>query len=114
MFAFICSDKHIATIARNYVTYFSPDESAQEIADALLACNIASVNHRYNGDTEITPCSLEDADFDLSFEALSELCRCLDYQSDRLPDYSNPLLDRIWTTFKANCRLGVESPVWSI
>lgn len=114
MSAYVCSDKHIATIACNYVKLFEHGELAQEMADALLACNIASVNYRYKEDEPIVPCSLDEVDFDLSFEDLSELCRCLDYQSCELPDYNNPLLDRIWAQFKANCRPGIKSPLWSI
>lgn len=114
MSAYICSDKHIATIACNYVQLFEQTESAQEIADALLACNIASVNYRYGEDTEITPCSLAEADFDRSFEDLAALCTCLDYQSCELPGYQHPLLDAITAQFKANCRIGIKSPLWSI
>lgn len=113
MSAYVCSDKHIATIAVNYVKLFG-DGNAQEIADALLACNIASVNYRYREDDPIVPCSLDEVDFDRSFEDLAELCRCLDYQSCELPDYSHPLLDAITAQFQANCRTGVESTIWSI
>lgn len=115
MSAFICSDEHIATIAVRYTELLDGRPAdAQEIANALLALNIASVNYRYDENTEITPCSIESIQPDLSFADLVALCSCLDYQSCELPEYSNPLLEVITAQFKANDHSGIESPLWSI
>ena len=61
MSAFICTDRHIATIAVNYCR-LTKTEGAQGIADKLKAINIASVNWRYPNRTPdpVTPCSLDD------------------------------------------------------
>lgn len=114
MSAFICSDKHIATIAVNYAALVGQPEAAQEIADALLATNVQSVNYRYQEDTAIEPCSLEEVETGLSTADLIALCNCLDYQSCERPDYRNDLLERITAQFKANDRTGIKSPLWSI
>ncbi len=115
MSAFICSDEHIATIAVRYGELIGAStEDVQDIANQLLAINIASVNYCYNEDTKIDPCSLDIVQHDLSFADLVALCQCLDYQSCELPEYSNPLLDAITDQFKANDRSGIKSPLWSI
>ena len=49
MSAFICSDRHIATIAVRYAD-LTENIEPQDIADRLKAINIASVNYRYDGD----------------------------------------------------------------
>ena len=113
MSAFICSSRHIATIATNYVSLVGSGDT-QEIADALLACNIASVNYRYDEETPIQPCSLDDVATDVSFPDLVALCECLDYQSCELPDYTHPLLEAITAQFRVNCRHNVKSALWSI
>ena len=115
MSAFICTDRHIATIAVNYCK-LTKTEDAQGIADDLKAVNIASVNWRYpNHPPEpVAPCSLSDVVDGLSFPDLFALCECLDYQSCELPDYNNPLLDQITAQFKANIRHGFKSAMWSI
>ncbi len=115
MSAFLCSDRHIATIATHYAALL-PGQDAQKIADALKAANIASVNWRYPNHPEeaVEPCSLEEVAVDLSFPDLVALCECLDYQSCEPTDYTNPLLDQIAAQFKANVRHGIKSPMWSI
>jgi hypothetical protein len=115
MSAFVCSDRHIATIATRYAALL-PGADAQKIADELKAVNVASVNWRYphHPHEPSTPCSLETVAEGLSFPDLVALCECLDYQSCELPDYSNPLLDQITAQFKANVRHGIKSPLWSI
>ncbi len=114
MSAFICSDRHIATIAVRYAE-LTDHTDPQDVADRLKAINIASVNYRYQRETPPTPCSLaEVAPPAYEFHDLVALCDCLDYQCCELPDYSNPLLEAITAAFKANCRHGIKSPVWSI
>ncbi|MER2511278.1 MAG: hypothetical protein ABTQ25_02460 [Nitrosomonas ureae] len=114
MSAYICSDKHIATIAVAFTSLLAKGADTQPIADELLRINTESVNYRYNEDTPVETVDLTEAETDRSFEDLVALCGCLNYQSCELPDYKNPLLDSITAQFKANCRTGVESPVWSI
>ena len=115
MSAFICSDEHIATIAVRYGELIGAStEDVQDIANQLAAINVASVNYRYDEDTKIEPCSLEEIRPNLSFDDLIALCECLDYQSCELPDYSNPLLDGIKSQFEANDRSGIKSRLWSI
>jgi hypothetical protein len=116
MSAFVCSDRHIATIACHFATLL-PGQDAQRIADELKAINIASVNWRYPNHPQepFEPCNLADLSAAaLSFPDLVALCECLDYQSCELPDYSNPLLDQITAQFKDNVRHGVKSAMWSI
>lgn len=116
MSAFICSDRHIASIAIHYAKLI-PAEDPQKIADRLKAINILSVNYRYahHGSPEpVTPCNLHDFAPDLTPPDLVALCNCLDYQSCELPDYANPLLEAITAQFAANVRHGIKSPVWSI
>jgi hypothetical protein len=115
MSAFICSDRHIATIATRYANQIGQPQEAQAIADALLATNIDSVNYRHREDELVRACDLSEVAPD-SFQApdLVALCDCLDYQSCERPDYHNPLLETITAAFKATCRHGVASNVWSI
>lgn len=115
MSAFICSDRHIATIATRYAALL-PGQDAQKIADELKAINIASVNWRYPNHPQapVEPCSLADVADGLAFPDLFALCECLDYQSCELPDYGNPLLDQITAQFKANVRHSIKSRLWSI
>lgn len=115
MSAFLCSDRHIATIAVNYCR-LTKTVDAQRIANELKAINVISVNFRYpNHEPEpIEPCSLDDIAADLSFPDLFAICECLDYQSCEPTNYKNPLLDAITAQFKANCRHAVKSPLWSI
>ena len=63
MSAFICTDRHIATIATAYAALV-PSINAQALADELKAINIESVNFRYahHGNPEpVAPCDLDDA-----------------------------------------------------
>lgn len=116
MSAFLCSDRHIASIAIHFVRLI-PAEDPQKIADRLKAFNVLSVNYRYahHGSPEpIEPCSLTSIAQDLTPPDLVALCNCLDYQSCELPDYANPLLEAITAQFAANVRHSIKSPVWSI
>ena len=115
MSAFICSDRHIATIAVNYCKLARID-GAQAIADKLKEINIGAVNWRYpNHPPEpVTPCSLSAAVDNLTFPDLFALCECLDYNSDEMPDYENPLLDEITAKFKAQYTHGIKSAMWRI
>lgn len=114
MSAFVCSDRHIATIVVRYAELINSADS-QEIANRLKANNIASVNIRYGLDTPISPCDLSEvAPPNFQCPDLLALCECLDYQSCELPEYNNLLLALITGKFKANCRHSIKSSVWSI
>ena len=116
MSAYVCSDRHIASIATAYAALL-PDQDPQAIADQLKAINIDSVNYRYahHGDpSPIEPCSLAEVAPDLTPPDLVALCSCLDYQSCERPDYDGSLLAGIRDQFAANVRHGIKSPVWSI
>lgn len=115
MSAFICSSRHIATIATRYAALIGAPSEAQAIADALLATNIASVNYRYARDEVLRACDITVvAPENYQAPDLVALCDCLDYQSSELPDYNNPLLERIRAQFKAGCKYSIASNVWSI
>ena len=58
MSAFICSDKHIATIAYNVGSHFEIEP--QELANKLKAINIDSVNFRYREKTRKSKCNISD------------------------------------------------------
>ena len=98
MSAFICSDKHIATlvIGINLLRYRPlPQETLQKHADMLKRENIRSVNYRYNERTKITPVKFEvdPAAVAATYTAadLNELARCLNYQSCERPDWETHL-----------------------
>lgn len=116
MSCFICSDRHIATIA----SYFTSDigfeelEVTQRIADLLLEKNIEGVNFRYKEDTEFTPVDLSEVAQDMQPQDLVALCDCLDYQSCDPEGYINPLLDDITAHFKARVVGSLTSNLWSI
>ena len=60
MSAFICSDKHIATIAYNIGSFCDMGESeVQVLANKLKHINIASVNYRYNEKTRKAKCNID-------------------------------------------------------
>lgn len=117
MSAYICSDRHIASIA-----LWAAMESAgklkdlsgmaQEIADALKRENIKSVNYRYREKTRFKKCDILKADV-LPPEDIVALCDCLDYQSCEHPDYKPGMLAVIRASaFRASG--GRKSDLWSI
>jgi hypothetical protein len=92
MSAFICSDKHIATIAQYF---FALDPAgAQSFADSLKRENIFSVNYRYKENEPITPVRMSEADPLGAYSAhdIAGLVACLDYQSCEHPEYKGALL----------------------
>ena len=85
MSAWICTDKHIASVVCN--AYKDEDnEFKQKLADALKKANIRSVNYRYNERTKITKCDLNEAE-PLGWEDVAMLTASLDYQSCERPDW---------------------------
>lgn len=87
MSAFICSDKHIATIAQYF---FALDPvGAQSFANSLKRENILSVNYRYKENEPITPVNMREVDAlgAYSVHDIAGLVACLDYQSCEHPEY---------------------------
>ena len=79
MSAFICSDKHIATIAYNIGSHFSiPSE---ELASKLKSINIKSVNYRYNEQTRVNKCKMTDWVTIENRHDIAGLIACWIYQS---------------------------------
>lgn len=92
MSAFICSDKHISTIAQYF---FALDPAgAQSFANALKRENILSVNYRYKENEPITPVNMSEAEplGAHSPHDIAGLVACLDYQSCEHEGYSGALL----------------------
>lgn len=110
MSAFICSDAHIATIA---CWASNNAETAQEVADALLAENIKSVNFRYNEDTEIVSCDLSAARTDMTAADVVALCEGLEYQSCEHPDHRSGML-RMVQAHALRASGGKAADLWSI
>lgn len=114
MSAFICSDKHIATVAKYF---FALDPAgAQSFADALKSENIVSVNYRYKENEPITPVRMSEADplGTYSPHDIAGLVACLDYQSCEHPHYTGTLLKM---AAQIVAKLGGEksqSKFWSI
>ena len=116
MSCFICSDRHIATIASYFTSDigFEEPEVTQRVADLLLEKNIEGVNFLYKEDTEFTPVDLSEVAQDMYPHDLVALCDCLEYQSCNPEGYVNPLLDDITAHFKARVVGGLKSNLWSI
>jgi hypothetical protein len=127
MSAFICSDRHIATIAMAYAFHVRETEAfASNLANTLKRENIRSVNYRYNQRHHFKPCDLSDAlpvgagDGHYRAVDLLQLAECLDYQSCERDDYEKSVayreLQRIIAQFKelAARQPWNKSNVWSI
>lgn len=123
MSAFICTDRHIATIAVAFTRLIGGDD-AQALANELLAENIRSVNHRYREDTAIEPCDISSHEADTRTPPeLIALCECLDYQSCEHPGWESSnakqLLDLMTAQFRATAAArgftrAREAGVWAI
>lgn len=86
MSAFICSDKHIATVA-SHVFSLDP-KAAQRFADELKRENIRSVNYRYNERTRFKPVDMtQSAHTEYTLADAVRLLECLAYQSCEHPTY---------------------------
>jgi len=118
MSAYICSDRHIATIAvwaaletAGKTTEWA--SIAQELANTLKRENIKSVNYRYREKTRFKKCDTSKADLGVSPADVVALCDCLDYQSCEHPDYKPGMLAVIRSSaFRASG--GRVSDLWSI
>ena len=84
MSAFICTDKHIATIAK---ALFADPKQAQKAADHFKRENIRSVNYRYQEKTRATKCDMSQANLaPYTGHDIAAMLNCLDYQSCEHPD----------------------------
>lgn len=118
MSAFVCSDRHIATIATAHGHLNAWDQSAiQGLADVLKKENIRSVNYRYQERARITPCDLSQAvrlDTLMPCDIVA-LCECLEYQSRERPDYLGTALAVVRKAWEEKAaRMGIKSALWSI
>jgi hypothetical protein len=127
MSAFICSDRHIATVVKAYTFYAGESEAfARDLANTLKRENIRSVNYRYNQRTRFKPCALSDAlpvgagEGQYRAVDLLQLASCIDYQSCERPNWENSLasraLQRITSHFKelASHQPWYQSNIWCI
>jgi hypothetical protein len=90
MSAFICSDRHIATVADHV---FADADDAQRFADKLKRENIRSVNARYKERTRFVPVDMTQSIKDRYTP--TDVCwmlQCLDYQSCEHIDYDATLI----------------------
>lgn len=114
MSAFICGDKHIASLAAWYGAEKGlPSELVQMIANELKKINIKSVNYHYNDTVRVSKCSLKKAILLLPEEALA-MAHCLDYQSCELKDYANPLLADIKILAVTRSNPKIKSDIWEL
>jgi hypothetical protein len=114
MSAFICGDKHIASLASWYGAEKGlPSELVQMIANELKKINIKSVNYRYNDKVRFSKCSLKKAILLLPEEALV-MAHCLDYQSCELRDYTNPILADIEILAVTRSNPNIKSDIWEL
>lgn len=118
MSAFLCSDRHIATIAtaHGHLNAWTIDQT-QMLADILKKENIRSVNYRYQERTRIKPCDLSQAvrlDTLMPCDIVA-LCECLDHQSCERPDYIGAALGTVRKAWEEKAaRMGIKSALWSI
>jgi len=78
MSAFICSDRHIRTVAHHVAMYFEIDEN--QLANKIKSINIDSVNYRYGDKTKRTKCK-GNVQSGLSNDDIGLLIDSLNYQS---------------------------------
>ncbi len=88
MSAFICSDRHIFTIAAyaafnmaSKSAYINPYQLAQDLANRLKRANVHSVNHRYSEKTPARKCKVYTTHRDFTPSEVYGLFRCWNYQS---------------------------------
>lgn len=116
MSAFVCSDRHIATVAQWYGAEKELTvDQVQEVADMLKRDNVRSVNYRYGLRSRVGKCDLTQAAPDMQKpEIVAALCECLSYQSCERPDYVGLLLNQIQTAALNASGGQITAGVWSI
>lgn len=99
MSAFLCSDRHIGSLALTYGSLLGLDDVAiQGIANDLKRENIRSVNYRYKERSRIKPCDMSHAHQLNQRDAMS-LRDSLEYQSCERPDAVRVILSDMKTIF---------------
>lgn len=83
MSAFLCSDYHIATMAK-YVASLHGAIDAQVLANKLKKINIDSVNYRYNEKSRAVRCKM-DKTMEIGANDFAALFACWDYQACENP-----------------------------
>lgn len=83
MSAFLCSDYHIATMAK-YVASLHGSIDAQVLANKLKKINIDSVNYRYNAKARAVRCKMDNT-MEIGANDFAVLFSCWDYQSCENP-----------------------------
>ena len=79
MSAFLCSDYHIATMAK-YIASLHGSIDAQSLANKLKRININSANYRYNEKSKAVKCKI-DKTLEIGANDFAVLFDCWDYQS---------------------------------
>lgn len=87
MSAFVCSDYHIATMAK-YIASLHGSINTQELANKLKKINIESVNYRYDDTIRKSKCSIKKTKV-ITANDFAALFSCWDYQAceGQLIDY---------------------------
>lgn len=112
MSVFLCSDKHIATVA---TALFADPKQAQAAANVFKHENLRSVNARYQEKTRFKKCDMSGADLaPYTGHDIAQLLTCIDYQSSMHSNRNTLIFNlcfRILDYQKAN---KILSSVWSI
>ena len=85
MSAYICSKKHIQTVASEFVKIFGGD--VLEVANELYKENIKSVNHRYEGSQRLSKFKTVGKTKEVKDIELYKLVCCIQYQSCEHDDW---------------------------
>lgn len=113
MSAFICTDKHIATLAK---ALFADRKQAQDAANHFKRENIRSVNYRYKEKTRVSKCDMAQA-VDLNKYTghdIASLLACLDYQSCEHPDRDLLVFNLCSRVLEHQGAKRSEGSVWAI
>lgn len=112
MSAFICTDKHIATVAS---ALFADKRQAQDAANHFKRENIRSVNYRYKEKTRVTKCDMAQANLaPYTGHDIAALLHCLDYQSCEHPDCDLLVINLCLRILDHQGAKASQSSVWSI
>ena len=87
MSAFVCSEKHIATVAYAYCLLTNSMNDIQEVANKLYDWNVDSFNYRYNEDEKYENCCIDHIEKGLSTVGIKKIVTCLEYQSCEHPTW---------------------------
>jgi hypothetical protein len=112
MSAFICTDKHIATIA---AALFADKRQAQDAANHFKRENIRSVNYRYKEKTRATKCDMSQANLGpYTGHDIAAMLNCLDYQSCEHPDRDLLIINLCARILDHQGAKASKSSVWAI